>query len=511
MYSYKIMLIIKKKQLYYPIYYLNPLIYFRTKLITTKLYEYKKSQEMAGHIHDTLKKAIEFEEINKHSKNPNSIKPDIILSTVISFVSSIHNKQYKITAYFVDDNNKCYYIEITKLNKQFYFPVKTSSYTASSDIKLIHECYTTKKYKTSFEMLNLFIKAFNNWIALESEARGYVIEDAKKQLPIEQRVNPIYNFIKIDKWLMLLNPWDKKSQKEKNIIGFKYNDINYYHEEISKDTALKLHNNGKKNDMLNFDQLLYHPDEINMVITNKSKSAQDDRTKNISRNIYDYYIYELLLLEFTEFFNKEKNEEVRLAIKKEILKSVDTNIIDTTNNITDIIIKYFNKYPGEADSSKIEDITRIVNQINEYIIKHHDKKLLINKIDSAFYNFDKVKINHLKTLDRETIVKELSKIAQRIINTVPESEINKLLNNSEEFPNMIISCQNKLVKNNIYCKQNKLVISTKKLDELINIMASDVLNPFKQKWLFNVIFTDQILKYFKFIRNPHETITINVQ
>ncbi len=89
--------------------------------------------------------------------------------------------------------------------------------------------------------------------------------------------------------------------------------------------------------------------------------------------------------------------------------------------------------------------------------------------------------------------------------------ITTTLARAEEFPNMLISCQNRQSNEVVYCKQSKLLISAKKLDELIEILASDILNPFKQKWLFNVAFSEKVLSFFRFKRRPTEKITIEIQ
>jgi hypothetical protein len=500
--NYKTLIVIRKHNYFNPIYYLNSIVFFRTKLITTKLFVH------TDEVLKIIQKAIFFNEINKH--NLSNKKAEITLSVLNSFANSTQNKHYSISAYFINKDNQCYYIELTSTksngSNNIYIPVKFSSYTANDEVDLIHECYSTHKYKMSLKLLNQFIKDFNHWIALESELKGFILENVKKSLPIEQRVNPIYDFIKIDKWLLLSNPYSSRNslKNSEQVIGFKHNNINYYHEPISKENASKL-------SAAPFEQLLYHPDSVNAILYKSQVPMMDARIKNITRNIYEYHLYELLLLEFTDIFNKEKNITLRHNIKKQILKTVDVSSIETINKISDFISNYFAEYPNEPDHSKEEDIFRIIDQINLFIVKHHDKKILLNQIDLSFYNFDKVKINYLKTLPKELIIKELLKISKRIVIIVPEQGINKLLSYTEEFPNMLVSCQDRQSKGNIYCKQNKLVITAKKLAELIEIMTADILNPFKQKWLFNVIFTDKILTYFKFAKHLDETITIEIQ
>lgn len=491
--NYKTLLVVKKGKYYNPIFYLNALVFFRAKLITTKLFT---------HSDDVLKiiqKTVLYNETHKHSSDIR--KADITLSVVHLFIDSAVNKHYTITAYFINNSNLCYVIELKRNKKPLYVPIKMSPYVISDEIDMIYECFVTTKFSTDLALLNEFIKEFNNWIAVESESKGFLLSDAQKNLPLERRVEPIYSYITVDNWLLLSNPYSKGPEK---VIGFAHNNINYYHSPISKETATKLHK-------APYQQLLYHPDEVNLAFCKSQKPMLDNRIKNITRNIYDYHLYELLLLEFTEIFNKEKNVQLRHKIKKQILGTIDASSIDTINKIAEYVDEYFAQYPNEPENSKDEDNTRIIEQINLYIVKHHDKNILLNQIDMSFYNFDKVQINFLKTLSREKIVSELRKVAKRVVDIVSDNNINTLLSYEDEFPNMLVSCQDKKSKGNIYCKQKKLIITQKKLDELLQIMSDDILNPFKQKWIFNVIFTDQIIGYFKFQRHPHEIITIEVQ
>jgi hypothetical protein len=104
---------------------------------------------------------------------------------------------------------------------------------------------------------------------------------------------------------------------------------------------------------------------------------------------------------------------------------------------------------------------------------------------------------------KEQLVSELAKLSKRIVTIVPKSILDKISIN--EFPNILISCQD---HSNIYCKKNKLMITSKNLTTLLDIMASDILNPFKAKYIFNPIFTISVINFFKFIKRHNEIIGI---
>ena len=49
-----------------------------------------------------------------------------------------------------------------------------------------------------------------------------------------------------------------------------------------------------------------------------------------------------------------------------------------------------------------------------------------------------------------------------------------------------------------------------KLQELLDILASEIANPAKWKWIFNSVFITRTVNFFKFIRRKGETITIEI-
>ena len=75
-----------------------------------------------------------------------------------------------------------------------------------------------------------------------------------------------------------------------------------------------------------------------------------------------------------------------------------------------------------------------------------------------------------------------------------------------KFQNMFIACDaNERLG---YCEKSKLVIEKKRLNDIIEILATEVANPTKWKWLFNNVFIDRTVSFFRFIRRKNETVTI---
>jgi len=457
------------------------LLYFKTQLIEKKIFA------STDEIISIIIKITEFG-ISEVQKNK------FTLDLLLLFVQHKNYNKYAITKYFINSHNLCYYTQITIKNTTFYVPVVFSVYINNDAVDFTPLCINT--HTTSFALLNTFIKDFNHWIASISQYNGTSV------LPLEQSVTPKHNYIMVNKWLYLNNPWQSgklvvASDTTKNIIGFICNGINFYHEPLS-------HAYIKTISKAPLERILYHPDVINanLISTN---AASDLRTKNITKNLYNYHLYELLILEYIALLNKEKNSELRHTLKKQIIKYDSNNSEEIITSIKFVLNTYYEQYANIEYC--IQDTDKLVMQINNYTINYHNKSYLLQQIDTTNYNFDKLKINTFKEMSTTQLIAELLKLSKQIVTIVKETDVNKALNNLVEFPNMFISCQNNNITA-VYCKKNKLLITEAALHNLLQIMASDILNPFKSKFFFNALFTDNIISYLKFIKRPNEYIEI---
>jgi hypothetical protein len=105
----------------------------------------------------------------------------------------------------------------------------------------------------------------------------------------------------------------------------------------------------------------------------------------------------------------------------------------------------------------------------------------------------------LKKMPRKDLVIELMSIFSKItVDGEPKFE--------GDFPNMLMSCE----INNPYCQNKKLIIRKSKLQDILNIMAADILNPVKAKYIFSPMFVKNTIDYFKFIIRKDEHIMISI-
>ena len=465
-------LIIQKGNKFFPIYFLNTRVFFKSNLFNKKIFNYNDV------IIIIISKLVEtyFDNIVK-----NNISLNINFNIIKNFIS---DTKYKINKLFINNSNMCYYIHIKSVdNKDIFLPIEFSHFIENNDISVTYDTFLRKKINMSIDTLISFIDTFNNWIAVKSELSGMSIQNVDKKLPLMDRVQPIYPYIKITNWCVLSNIENTVSN-DNIVFGFMFNNMNYYFNKIKLSIALKI----KDIPVINY---IYDPDEINESLYNKSLNVIDKRHKLAGVSIYKTNLYKLVLLEFIYIFNNSQNTEIRRNLKSILTKNIDKDFDIIMNEIRKIVIDY-------------SDQTKIKSQICEFINNHHNKELLISEIDDSFYTFDRHLFDTIKQLPHDKLYKELEKLSK---NFVTYGNIDKLKN--FDFPNMFIPCQVKLNKSN-YCKNNKLIIDKYDLKHILEIVASDILNPIKEKWLFSSILYDNVLNIFKFIRRPNEEIMIEM-
>ena len=399
------------------------------------------------------------------------------------------SKIYKLTTYFINLHNQCYYIELKKVggkSKMVYLPVSLTNWSPKKDI---HICYDPYVYrgKMDIKTLNEFLLHYNKWII-----------DSNKHMDNNQ-IN-INIGIRIDKWI---------SNQLGRVFGFMFGALNYYFNDISTTTAISI----KKVPIWN---MLYDIVNINRQLYSKAPIKSDPLITQISESFYKNHLYQILLLEFTTLLIREKNINLRTELKKIIMSYGKDSLVIIFDNIMGALNKYFDKFVPIVDKDntnilqdndtsiwqelKLQDYNSILEIVNSSVIKFMDKNEIYRIIDQSIYNFDKIALNQFKTMTRSEIKKELTQMAKKITQSGS-------LPNISEIPNILVPCS---LTNSYYCRNKKIIIPEKQLDLFLNILAADIQNPMKEKWLFTPIFEDNIINFLKFEMRPLESISVEL-
>lgn len=447
------LIVLQRKSTYYPIYLLNTEIFKRTGIIESRLFINESG--LMSTIQAVVRRHFDGEvgEV---------IKQHITLSVVKDFVRATSTAV--ITGYYVNYANLCYAVIVKFQNAHCYFPIRASHYSLDEKIDLIFKPYSERDAASIDIQLRLFA-AYNKWVEHESK---------KAKLDSIH----VYPLVTVEKWLAL--------HGKDTVIGFCTNNTNYYCKRISVKTATHY-------DKKPIQYLLYDPAHINQIIHSiKSGGRRIGLTKELYRttqlNAYQYHLYEIVMLQFINIFNKQHN----VSLRKKLLHLIArTNFDKSMDEIRQFLIALDDQ----------EDAARIKNAIGRYLLTHRSKKQLVSDITNTYYSFDKIALEKMKTLPYKSVLAELHKLAKQFV------KIGKISRTSFEFPNVVTACE-KSSDNPDYCSGNKFIIGKKELDEILQVVAYDIINPSKWKWLFHSAFVARTVNFFVFTRRPAETIYV---
>jgi hypothetical protein len=351
-----------------------------------------------------------------------------------------------------------------------YLPIQYSYYSPDKNIELIFDIVEDTQLNT-FGEYSIFMTHYNKWVKSVSKKEGLT-------------KNTIYPLFEVQQWL----------KYEDKIIGFISNNLMHYIKPISENVA-------RSYVAAPIQVILHHPLHINrMILQYKNGNAASGikvgwnptTYAELQKSLYNYHLYVLVLLQYISIFKKQRNTALRKQIVSVITK---TKFDKNTTSLRQFI----------DDNIESPDKEKLKNIINRSLSHSRDKKKIIDDIESSYFEFDKIGILKLKQMEKSDIKKKLIEMSRDII------KFGKINNTKLQFPNIVSACDDNTKsksKVKIYCDNHKLIVSKEEFMKIIDVVASDIANPLRQKWLFNEIFLDRYVNFFKFIRRPNETITI---
>jgi hypothetical protein len=315
---------------------------------------------------------------------------------------------------------------------------------------------------------------------------SFVTEISKRELKIKATAHQmLYPLIKINAWLLL----------KTKVIGFRCASLYFLTSSISKSNAEQI-NDAK------FIKMWYHPVTINKAIKERVPPVRDMRIRRVARSLYNHYIYSILVIELINIMDKQRNNSLRKHIGELVKK------LNSLNPRIRELYELLKTYPDDFDTIRRLFVShsssrRQNNMLGKSDVSFVQKKSLSKSditqiLDRSTFTFDRKMLVKFKTMTHKELKSSLIKVFSKVsVNKDPSID---------EFPNMIMTCD----VDNPYCEKNKLMIKRNKLTELSDIMASDILNPVKVKYIFNPIFVKNTIDYFRFIIRDNEHITVSI-
>lgn len=448
--THKNLVVLRKKIKYYPIYLFNTEIFKKTGMIDTKLF--LNESGLITIIKAIVRRSFESQEAER-------FKSHIDLA---SFKDFCKDSGISISKYYINYSNLCYAVEIKFKNEYLYFPIATSHYSVEKEAKLEFNIFDG--VSPHFAIYSKLLELFDKW-------------NVKKST--EAKLEGIYLWPRIEpqQWFYV--------RGNDRVIGFIHSNTNYFVSAMKQEEAKKIKD-------IPIQMLMYHPCKINAMIhtaKQKGKTAMTQPPELLTKlynSLYEYNLYNIMLLHFISIFNSQRNTSIRKKITNIIAKA---NFGKKLDDIRDFI-------NGIAD---VDDVQKLKNIIGRYITQHHDKKRLLEDIHKSYFNFDRISLENMKGKSYKEVLNELTKLSMSFIK-IGKPKIT-------DFPNMFTIC-GRQDSGLDYCSGKKLIIERQKLNDLLSIIASDIINPAKWKWIFNSAFVSKSVEFFRFIRRKNETITV---
>lgn len=268
----------------------------------------------------------------------------------------------------------------------------------------------------------------------------------------------------------ILNYDDKFIGYEASIDGSKYN----FH--FTKIPTFNTNYNVK--------YLRYEIFEVNKLLMKRALNIKSDHLKGrdemASIGFYENNLYKLFFIEFIHLLNKERNDNLRDKLR-ELIKNINKAREKFTEQLNAIL-------PDFSD-----DIIKINRQIAE---NFPNIKLMLKNFDKDTYNFDKITLHKFLTLPKEQLIMELKKFMQDNIKLGRPEKMS--------FINIFFPCQ--ISTEQDYCAKGKLIVPDDEFNNLIEILADDVLNPLKNKYLDSLV--ENVANFYAFKKYPNEQIFI---
>lgn len=450
-------MMIKKQNKYYPIFVIDADVYFKTAGIETRRFGF-----------DDKVVQLVFSMVKYETREDKlSIEKRLDLSVVKEF--TINRVEYKLIKKFINKQNLCYAVLLETASGQIYVPIEYSVYISDS-IDVSFESFNRADYNLNLELLINFINDFNKFVQ-----ENYSINSDSSGLYSYKLLEP--------KGYIGIGSQTANAPITSGIVGL-YTDVDmifyfnkYADESVDQKLPVKI--------------IKYDYCEINKLILERSKPVEDNRTKLIGESLYNNYLYQLFVIEFVNFLDNERNSQLRSKIKSLI---TETNFKKDISGFRKEIRALLKDYPA--------DYNILQNQLLAFYYEHFNKEELIRQIDLTTYEFDRVTMNRLKKLPREELKVELRKLAEQF------SVQKDFDSTGVKFPNIYMPCED-MTDETGYCDKKKLIIN-RPIDDFIDILATDLMDDLKSKYLMNAIYMDNIRSYLEFTVWQTEIVTIYI-
>ncbi len=378
-------------------------------------------------------------------------------------------KKYEIT-YCINQKVNCYGIILNNI----YIPINDQYNLSLLDMHKTKESSKLTNISNlkleSFENIINFISDYNKFIYKSSNYLNDIIKTYLNNIKNINKNNLIFlpdfnflgNYIRIKSFLIFNN----------NIVGINVNDQVMYCRETSVDKIKKFICNEYEKlnkNLSNFEILVTRNISILKELTNcfYNNYNVDCLSNNYLHKIL-YHPLEISILLEKENKNYKLDDYLNNLYEKNLYKLFVNQIVN-----------YYNKQISS---------TNVLKKIKKYKL---DK---FNLLPSDI----KTKIDLIKFLEKDVILKKIQKKSELfIIKQKVDFKYNDTL--------FIQSCNN----NGIFCEKNKLVMTRDDYDKLCILFVNDIKNPYRQNYITNFDYYDNLNSIYNYHLFVNEMIILN--
>lgn len=492
--------IFKQREMYYPVTIsTDPNKILGRSDILTKVLDYKHPL-----VHNFYKLLNAYIRKTSRTNQPADLR----------LISQFCQKEYSVVKKLINMENMCYAVVIKNAKGGYIYLPINYSINIDDNIPADYEPFDIDSYSLYSADLLEFCAKFNKFIDEVNRASSGAMKKSNSAKGSQREKMP--RLLHQYKYIIFIecrvfdeekasgatpeeaaNANISSSQNSRAIGLVDSNNYLYYLTDLRQDKLAEL----KKGNESLFESLFikyigYDPVAVNKLIYNRAPAIEDERQKMLGKSIYKNYQYQLFLTEFINYIENNKNMEIRKKLK-DILSGKGANQGQPSGRsagLSDLQMMV----SLTLGAKYVEDANLINNQIANFYYKGKQAKSAVaDIIDNNIYDFDLTKLRELHKKPKAEIVAELKKM-------VPNFAEEGQLPDDIKIENIYVPCE---YKDQAQCQDKRLVVEN--IDRMIDLLADDILNPLKIKYMISGIFTSKIINYFKFEKNPGEVIVIN--
>lgn len=234
----------------------------------------------------------------------------------------------------------------------------------------------------------------------------------------------------------------------------------------------------------------YDPMEVSKAIMRGTGRdiIDNDRMLIVNHALYDYYLYDLVAMQFFGYVLKNKN-----VVFHDLLAKTFNDISIRSNFAALMTLTGLDR--------KTTDFKRIISIIDSYKFGHKSREKMLASLRDTRFDADGEFLTNLIKLNRDDKVKSIKNILSGLVERRNNLSIS-------DFPNVYGSC---IAGSTIdYCNGNLLLVSTDDAfyNSLPSLIAADLDNVIKMSYYLDRMYYDNVIDQFRFIPADNEKLFV---